>query len=660
MALSGSTTVNATSHNQIIFSWSATQNASANSSTVSWTLKMKSDKSGYISSSASKNWSVTVNGTKYSGTNTVGIAANSTKTLASGSTVIAHNSDGTKTFSYSFSQYLGIKFSGSTVNTVTGSGSGVLNAIAQASTLLIDGGTIGVAQNLTINRFNSSYTHTITWTAGGQNGTVCTKSTATSISFTPPNDMAYGNTSGTNTIATFYIETFNGDTSVGKRTYSVTIAIPDSITPKISVSITDTSSAYNTYGSYVQGLTRLRVTITGTGVYGSTITGYYHTINGVDYSGSVANTGVINNSGTINVISTVYDSRGRRKSTAQSLTVASYSSPTISLLAAHRCDKSGAEDMQGAYVCVSYSHTICSLNSKNSKTLVLEYKKTTSTTYTSISLPSVYTSSNATQIFPADDDAAYDIRLTVADSHSQTIQYTRVSPAFCLWHIHNSGRGITFGSIATGEGFNVNMDAHFGNGITQDVKMVRNTSCKDITKTGTYFLDTTCTEMPVNASGWLVVKAYGTPSYVTQEFYRAGSKHKYLRIYSGSSWNGWVLETPKDTVTTIKEGSLWTYREWSSGTVECWCNKVYTDIAVSTALTTNIYISDYIGGDTFPVTFSEVPSVTYSNHTTNDTGAMLWAGRAPTTTTCASVRLIRTSSQYMASGFISFHAVGWV
>lgn len=70
MALSGSTTVNATSHNQIIFSWSATQNASANSSTVSWTLKMKSDRSGYISSSASKNWSVTVNGTKYSGTNT--------------------------------------------------------------------------------------------------------------------------------------------------------------------------------------------------------------------------------------------------------------------------------------------------------------------------------------------------------------------------------------------------------------------------------------------------------------------------------------------------------------------------------------------------------------------------------------------------------------
>ena len=105
MATSGSTSVKVTNWNTLKFSWEVTsQSVVNNTSTVSWKLQLIADSDGRIDSSASKKWSVTVNGTEYSGTNTVGIANNETKTLASGTTTIAHASNGTKTFSYSFSQ----------------------------------------------------------------------------------------------------------------------------------------------------------------------------------------------------------------------------------------------------------------------------------------------------------------------------------------------------------------------------------------------------------------------------------------------------------------------------------------------------------------------------------------------------------------------------
>ena len=137
MASSGSKNIAVTGWNDLIFEWScpsSSQSTETNTSTVKWTLKLVSTSSGRIGSTATKNWSVTVNGQNYSGTNTVGIAANSSKILASGSTAIKHNSDGTKTFSYSFSQEFGITFSGEWIGTISGSGTGTLNTIATGGT----------------------------------------------------------------------------------------------------------------------------------------------------------------------------------------------------------------------------------------------------------------------------------------------------------------------------------------------------------------------------------------------------------------------------------------------------------------------------------------------------------------------------------------------
>lgn len=138
MATNGQTIIKVTDYNNLIFRWNQTsQSVVNNNTTISWTLLLTSTSSGTITSTAVKNWYVTVNGINYSGTNSVGIPLNSTKTLASGSTVITHNADGAKSFSYSFTQNFGITFGLKLIGNLSGSGTGELETINRGAKLTV-------------------------------------------------------------------------------------------------------------------------------------------------------------------------------------------------------------------------------------------------------------------------------------------------------------------------------------------------------------------------------------------------------------------------------------------------------------------------------------------------------------------------------------------
>lgn len=136
MASTGSIIVAVTAHDDLEFKWTiASQSTANNSSTVNWSLTLITDDTGRIDSTKPKAWSATVNGNPYSGTTYIGISNNATKVLFSGQTVIPHNSDGTKTFSFSFTQEIAITFSGSRIESKSGSGTGTLDAIPRGATL---------------------------------------------------------------------------------------------------------------------------------------------------------------------------------------------------------------------------------------------------------------------------------------------------------------------------------------------------------------------------------------------------------------------------------------------------------------------------------------------------------------------------------------------
>ena len=334
---SGSKSVAATSYDTLKFSWwENSQSIDGNYTIIGWKLELIATNYGYISSSASKSWSVSINGTSYSGTNTIGISNNSTKTLASGTTTIGHGSDGTKSFDYAFSQQFSINFNG-WVGTISGSGSGTLTTIPRKSSLTVSNGTLGTTQTITVNRKSTSFTHTVTYECGSYSGTLCTKSTVTSLSFTPALNFANGAPYGDSVYVSFKIDTYNGSTLIGSDSASIYCAIPSSVKPTASFTITEPTGYLGTYGGYIQSKSKINVKITASGAYSSTIKSYTTYFDDKTYSGNSITTDEIKGSGQMTISSMVTDSRTRAVGIEQTITVLPYVAPKITSFTVKRC-----------------------------------------------------------------------------------------------------------------------------------------------------------------------------------------------------------------------------------------------------------------------------------------------------------------------------------
>lgn len=558
MATSGSKTIAVTSWNDLVFSWSVTSQSTANNtSTVAWTLKLVAGSSGRISSSVYKACSVTVNGTTYTGKALIDIANNSTKTLLTGTTVIKHNDDGTKTFSYSFSQEFAIYFSDTYIGTKTGSSTGTLDTIRRLSTMSITGGLLGSSHTIAVTRYDSNFTHTISYKCGSVTGNVCTKSTQTSISFTPPISLASTNTTGTTVSVTYTISTESGNTSYGTTSVTVTHTMPVSVKPSCSVSVSDAAGHYATYGAYVKGLSKFAVTVTATPSYGAAITSYSTTANGATYTAASFTTAVLKASGSLSVSATVKDARGRTGTGTASLTVLDYVAPSITKLTVHRCDADGTENEQGEYVKATFSAAVTNLNSKNPATYTLKYKKTSDTTFTSIALTdlaNVYVVTDNTYIFKAAADRSYDVELTVSDNHGTATRSTSASTAFTLIHFGADGRSLSFGKlceIAGAADFGLLMK--FTGGIINEVlekyndlnEVIIPNTYASVNKTSGFYAN-----CPVSSGTFVLeVMSAGAEGQIYQRLtttFKDGAHQVYERHYYQGSWGSWV-NTYSDT-----------------------------------------------------------------------------------------------------------------
>jgi hypothetical protein len=245
--------------------------------------------------------------------------------LGSKSITVSHNSVGKGSVTLSADWHSGFT-SQYTPASLSVSGTVTLQDIPRASSVSASL-TLGSAGTITVNRAVNTFTHTIRLKCGSAaQVTVVTKSSATSIPYTPPLDWAVQNASGISVNITAEITTYNGDAVVGTNTTTLTASIPASVKPTLSVSLSDTSGYQPTYG-WVQGKSALKATFAAAGSYGSTIKAKSLTIGGKAASPDGAN--VLTGSGTMAVVAAVTDSRGRTVSVTQNIAVNAYSGPGI-------------------------------------------------------------------------------------------------------------------------------------------------------------------------------------------------------------------------------------------------------------------------------------------------------------------------------------------
>lgn len=461
MAISGSKSISVTKSDTLKFSWSlSSQSVSGNYSKVSWKLQLISGSYGAISSSASKKWSVKVNGKSYSGSNTIGIGNNSTKTLASGSTTINHNSDGKKTFSYSFSQTFDITFNGSYVGTKSGSGSGTLTTIPRASSMSVPNITIGSVGTITVSKASSSFSHTITATFGSYSKTIVSKGTGTSYSFTPPMEWCNALPRGRSGTATYKITTYSGSTTIGSKTYTATLDIPNSVVPTISgISHVETNLSSGWSGIYVKTKSKIQFRISCAGAYGSTIDSIVTNFDGKLLSGTPSPSATCNSAGEVAYIVIVTDSRGRRASKSGTINVMDYSPPQLISFSAFRCDENGKADDNGEILSISKRFAITQLNNLNTNKWRIEYKESGASSYSLLTSGTGY-GVNDTWISSAvfSVDKAYLLKITVEDSFHVISKEIEIPTAFTLVDYNESGKGISFGKVSEKDGFVVDMD----------------------------------------------------------------------------------------------------------------------------------------------------------------------------------------------------------
>lgn len=385
-----------------------------NKSTIIWTLRAVGGNSSLY---AERTVKVVIGGvTAYSKTTRIDRKAG---VVASGERIVNHNSTG--------DAHIDISIQAAVYTTsvnCTGSGSFDLPNIAKPSTLTCDNGTLGTQHTLTVTR-NSACTHTITWQCGNASGTICTKSTNTSITWTPPLSIANQCTTSIYPLITFIIETLSDDTVIGTNTLDKYFTIPASVKPSVATAVAE-ATAIN-LGVYVQGNSMLNVVVTPTLAYGSKIISYKTTIDGKTYTGQNFKTDVIKSSGSVKIATTITDARGRTATYNSTIEVLPYSPPSIKNLSVARCNSDGTSNTQGAYAKITYDYEFASVGSKNTLEVKAQYKTKTASAYTTHATDN-YTSASlegsVTEIFAASTSSQYDIQIVATDAICELFEKT--------------------------------------------------------------------------------------------------------------------------------------------------------------------------------------------------------------------------------------------
>lgn len=362
--------------------------------------------------------SLTIDGIKYEFT---GLTFNKNQTTTGSQVVmsktvnVSHSVDGSKTLNCSASFVTRVSS-----GTVTATASKALTTIPRASTPTVSSSSVdmGGAVTITTNRASSSFTHDLAYSFAGDSYVSIAADVDASYSWKTP-DLASkipNTASGTVTIRCI---TKSGSTTVGTKTVTMTLKVPASVVPTISSVATAevTSGLAAQFGVFIKSKSKIKTTITAAGAKGSTIKSYSTTFSGKTYTDSSWTSDVLTTSGSLSLVTTVTDSRGRTAKKTTTITVLDYSAPVINALQVYRVDQSGAANDDGVYIAVRYKYSVTPLNNKNTASMEVQYKRSTDTNWSSLLTGSALSAdTTALPTSPTfSTDYQYDVRMTVSD-----------------------------------------------------------------------------------------------------------------------------------------------------------------------------------------------------------------------------------------------------
>lgn len=445
-----------------------TWDTSTNASTLNVTLQAKSRSGFTLSSMTLIGWiGVIPNGgpeQTIASSGSISIT-NDWADMPAGSCTVPHNADGTATVSFVFHYtdkntkffYFYRVYSGTTysiwLNDQT-TWTGELYTIPRASSLTVSNGTLGSPTVITIQKASQDFTHDIEYSCGESQGTVVSGTGASVISFTPPMSLARENTTGTTLTITYTLKTKSGGVVVGTSEASATLTIPESIAPSVqdgwaAVTYYNVGTKAASIAAFVQGYSRAAVEfdeskVDVSGLYGAEIAYYSVVCGGVTITEAPHRTQILNSAGSIQILCTVTDTRGRSDAEVFEVNVLPYANPTLSTIEAFRCNAQGEESPSGTYISVKATANISSLGGLNSAELSVKYKEPGGEYGTAVTLSSGVPAIIGGGLISI--TSSYVLLITVVDLLTMQAESEATIPTESVaFHIRNGGKGAAFG-----------------------------------------------------------------------------------------------------------------------------------------------------------------------------------------------------------------------
>jgi orf22 len=311
------------------------QSITANTSTVNWRVTVSRTGAYYTHNhQGDSTLSLNLDGSNVHYSYPTWETSGEEYTLASGSSTISHNADGTKKLpiSCTFNPNNGLH------GTITVSASLSLTTIPRSSSVSVSPGVIGSSVTININRQSSSFKHTVRYSWAGKSGTIATN-VDTSATWSIPIDFANDIPNSASGTGTIFVDTYSGNTKTGTQSTTFTASVPVNVKPTFSgITLSDVNGAaqnlISNSDTFIQVISNIKVAFNGAkGTYGSSITGYRAEIVGKNQAtnSNGGSLGIMNYHGTIKIRASVSDSRGRWSDAREvSVTVLEYFAPALS------------------------------------------------------------------------------------------------------------------------------------------------------------------------------------------------------------------------------------------------------------------------------------------------------------------------------------------
>ena len=492
-------------------------------------------------------------------------------TLASGSSTISHNADGTKTLpiSCTFNPNNGLH------GTITVSASLSLTTIPRSSSVSVSAGVIGSSVTINISRQSSSFKHTVRYSWAGKSGTIASN-VGTSTSWTIPLDFANDIPNSASGTGTVYVDTYSGSTKTGTQSTTFTASVPANVKPTFTgVSLSDLNGAAQNLipngNTFIQVISNIKVAFNGAvGSYGSSITGYYAEIVGKNQSTSSngGSLGIMNYHGTIKIRASVSDSRGRWSDTKEvSVTVLEYFAPALSFSIARTGSTSSTltttRNAKIAPLTVSGSQ-------KNSMTLTFKVARLGTTNFQVDTGPATGSWTSISNLVNSQANLAgnylanqsWVVIGTVEDKFTRTEFMVNVPTESVVLSYDRSGVGVN--KIRERGALDVKGDIYANDQPIQQHQLTRNNgisiltkeSLDNVLKNGMYYSHS-APDRPRNQNGWLLVQVYDDAQYVVQTYWTATTETMLVRYRMDNRWGDWKEIATKDDLQRYTQGTPW-------------------------------------------------------------------------------------------------------